>query len=261
MPPTCGLDWSIDSCRNRAPASYSAASQKNASRAMAFRPHRHAPARQAFPRRSSVPGAARSGPLLYSLATRKGNGGRAMLDNIKKDTQTRMQKSVDALKHELMRLRTGRASSALIEPLKVSYYGNDTPVMQVANVAIEARAITITPYEKNMVAAVEKAILASDLGLTPTTVGQVIRINLPPLTEERRKELSKHVAHEGENAKVAVRNVRRDALHQIKELLKDKKISEDEESRAEDEIQKFTDKFVKDVDGVVKAKEDELMAM
>jgi len=184
-----------------------------------------------------------------------------MLDNIKKDTQTRMQKSVDALKHELMRLRTGRASSALIEPLKVSYYGNETPVMQVSNVAIEARAITITPYEKSMVAAVEKAILASDLGLTPTTVGQVIRINLPPLTEERRKELSKHVAHEGENAKVAVRNVRRDALHQVKELLKDKKISEDEERRAEEEIQKFTDKFVRDVDGVVKAKEDELMAM
>jgi len=184
-----------------------------------------------------------------------------MLDNIKKDTQTRMQKSVDALKHELMRLRTGRASSALIEPLKVSYYGNETPVMQVANVAIEARSITITPYEKNMIAAVEKAILASDLGLTPTTVGQVIRINLPPLTEERRKELSKHVAHEGENAKVAVRNVRRDALHQVKELLKDKKISEDEERRAEEEIQKFTDKFVRDVDGVVKAKEDELMAM
>jgi ribosome recycling factor len=184
-----------------------------------------------------------------------------MLDNIRKDTQTRMQKSVDALKHELMRLRTGRASSALIEPLRVSYYGNETPVMQVANVAIEARAITITPYEKTMVAAVEKAILASDLGLTPTTVGQVIRINLPPLTEERRKELSKHVAHEGENAKVAVRNVRRDALHQVKELLKDKQISEDEERRAEDDIQKFTDKFVKDVDGVVKAKEDELMAM
>jgi len=184
-----------------------------------------------------------------------------MLDNIKKDMQTRMQKSVDALKHELMRLRTGRASSALIEPLKVSYYGNETPVMQVANVAIEARSITITPYEKNMIAAVEKAILASDLGLTPTTVGQVIRINLPPLTEERRKELSKHVAHEGENAKIAVRNVRRDALHQVKELLKDKKISEDEERRAEEEIQKFTDKFVRDVDGVVKAKEDELMAM
>ena len=184
-----------------------------------------------------------------------------MLDNIKKDMQTRMQKSVDALKHELMRLRTGRASSALIEPLKVSYYGNETPVMQVANVAIEARSITITPYEKNMIAAVEKAILASDLGLTPTTVGQVIRINLPPLTEERRKELSKHVAHEGENAKIAVSNVRSDALHQVKELLKDKQISEDEERRVEEEIQKFTDKFVKDVDGVVKAKEDELMAM
>ena len=185
-----------------------------------------------------------------------------MLDDIRKDAQTRMQKSVDALRHELQRLRTGRASTALIEPLKVSYYGSDTPITQVANVAIaDARSITITPYEKNMVGAVEKAILASDLGLTPTTVGQVIRINLPPLTEERRRDLSKHVAHEGENAKVAVRNVRRDALHQLKELLKDKQISEDEERRAEEEIQKYTDRFVKDVDGVVKAKEDELMAM
>ena len=185
-----------------------------------------------------------------------------MLDTIKKDAQTRMQKSVEALRHELTRLRTGRASTALIEPLRVSYYGSDTPVSQVATVAIaDARSIVITPYEKTMVAAVEKAILASDLGLNPTTVGQVIRINLPPLTEERRKDLSKHVAHEGENAKVAIRNVRRDALHQVKELLKDKQISEDDERRAEDEIQKLTDKFVKDVDGVVKAKEDELMAV
>lgn len=185
-----------------------------------------------------------------------------MLDNIKKDAQTRMQKSVESLRHELMRLRTGRASTALVEPLKVPYYGSDTPLTQVANVAIaDARSITITPFEKNMVGPVEKAILASDLGLTPTTVGNVIRINLPPLTEERRRDLSKHVAHEGENAKVAVRNVRRDALHQVKELLKEKKISEDEERRAEEEIQKFTDRFVKDVDGVVKAKEDELMAM
>jgi len=185
-----------------------------------------------------------------------------MLDNIKKDAQTRMQKSVESLRHELTRLRTGRASTALIEPLRVSYYGSDTPVSQVATVAIaDARSIVITPYEKNMVAAVEKAILASDLGLNPTTVGQVIRINLPPLTEERRKDLSKHVAHEGENAKVAIRNVRRDALHQAKELLKDKQISEDDERRAEEEIQKLTDKFVKDVDGVVKAKEDELMAV
>ncbi|MCW5578761.1 MAG: ribosome recycling factor, partial [Dokdonella sp.] len=160
------------------------------------------------------------------------------------------------------RLRTGRASTALIEPLKVPYYGTDTPITQVASVAIaDARSITITPFEKTMVGPVEKAILASDLGLTPTTVGQVIRINLPALTEERRKELSKHVAHEGENAKVAVRNVRRDALHQVKELVKDKQISEDDERRAGEEIQKFTDKFIKDVDGVVKAKEDELMAM
>ncbi|MBX3699516.1 MAG: ribosome recycling factor [Dokdonella sp.] len=185
-----------------------------------------------------------------------------MLDTIKKDAQTRMHKSVESLRHELTRLRTGRASTALIEPLKVPYYGTDTPITQVASVAIaDARSITITPFEKTMVGPVEKAILASDLGLTPTTVGQVIRINLPALTEERRKELSKHVAHEGENAKVAVRNVRRDALHQVKELVKDKQISEDDERRAGEEIQKFTDKFIKDVDGVVKAKEDELMAM
>ena len=185
-----------------------------------------------------------------------------MLDTIKKDAQTRMHKSVESLRHELTRLRTGRASTALIEPLKVPYYGTDTPITQVASVAIaDARSITITPFEKTMVGPVEKAILASDLGLTPTTVGQVIRINLPALTEERRKELSKHVAHEGENAKVAVRNVRRDALHQVKELVKDKQISEDDERRAGEEIQRFTDKFIKDVDGVVKAKEDELMAM
>lgn len=185
-----------------------------------------------------------------------------MLEDIKKDTQTRMQKSVESLRHELTRLRTGRASTALIEPLKVSYYGTDTPITQVANVAIaDSRSITITPFEKNMVGPVEKAILASDLGLTPNTVGQVIRINLPPLTEERRRELSRHVAHEGENAKVAVRNVRRDALHQAKELLKEKQISEDDERRAEEDIQKLTDRFVKDIDGVVKAKEDELMAV
>lgn len=185
-----------------------------------------------------------------------------MLDTIKNDAQTRMQKSVDALKHDLQRLRTGRASTALIEPLKVPYYGTDTPIMQVASVAIaDARSIVITPFEKNMVGPVEKAILASDLGLNPTTVGTVIRINLPQLTEERRKELSKHVAHEGENAKIAIRNVRRDALHQVKELLKDKQITEDDDRRADDDIQKYTDKFVKDVDGVVKLKEDELMAM
>src|SRR5215469_3789956 len=185
-----------------------------------------------------------------------------MLNDIKNDAQQRMAKSVDALKHELQRLRTGRASTALVEHLKVNYYGSDVPVSQVANIAVaDSRSLTITPWEKNMVQAVEKAILASDLGLTPTTAGTVIRINLPPLTAERRKELSKHVSHEGENAKVAVRNIRRDAMHHVKELLKAKKITEDEERRAEDEVQKLTDKFVKDVDVVVKAKEDELMAL
>ena len=185
-----------------------------------------------------------------------------MLNNIKSDAQTRMTKSVDALKHELTRLRTGRASTALVEHLKVNYYGSDVPISQVANIAVaDARSLTITPWEKPMVPAVEKAIIAANLGFTPTTAGTVIRINIPPLTQERRKELSKHVSHEGENAKIAIRNVRRDALHQVKELLKDKKITEDEERKAEEDMQKLTDKFVKDVDGVVKAKEDELMAM
>jgi ribosome recycling factor len=185
-----------------------------------------------------------------------------MLSPIKQDAQQRMLKSVEALRHELQRLRTGRASVALVEHLKVNYYGSDVPISQVANIVVaDARSLTITPWEKNLVQAVEKSILASDLGLNPTTAGTVIRINLPALTEERRKELSKHVAHEGEAAKIAVRNIRRDAMHQVKELLKDKKITEDEERKAEDEIQKLTDKFVKDVDGVVKAKEDELMAL
>ena len=185
-----------------------------------------------------------------------------MIANIKKDAETRMHKSVDALKHELQRLRTGRASTALVEHLKVPYYGNDVPLSQVANVAVsDARSLTITPWEKSMVGAVEKAILGSDLGLTPTTAGVVIRINLPALTEERRKELGKHVHHEGEAAKVAVRNVRRDAMQQVKDLLKDKKITEDAERRAEEDIQKLTDRFVKDVDGVVQAKEKELMAV
>ena len=185
-----------------------------------------------------------------------------MLNTIKQDAQQRMTKSVEALRHELQRLRTGRASTALVEHLKVNYYGSDVPISQVANIAVaDARSLTITPWEKTMVQAVEKAILASDLGLNPTTAGTVIRLNMPPLTEERRKELAKHVSHEGETAKVAVRNIRRDAMHHVKELLKDKKITEDEERRAEDDVQKLTDKFVKEVDSVVKAKEDELMAL
>jgi ribosome recycling factor len=185
-----------------------------------------------------------------------------MINDIKKDAETRMKKSVEALRHELTRLRTGRASTALVDHLKVSYYGSDMPLTQVASVSVaDARSIVITPWEKTMVAPIEKAILASDLGLTPNTAGTVIRINIPALTEERRKELSKHVSGEGENAKVAVRNIRRDALHQVKDLLKEKLISEDDERRAEDDVQKLTDQYVKEVDGVVKAKEDELMAI
>ncbi len=185
-----------------------------------------------------------------------------MLNDIKKDTQARMAKSIDALRHTLTKVRTGRASPSLVEHLKVNYYGSDMPLSQVASVAVaDARSLTITPWEKQMVAAVEKAIYASDLVLTPNTAGTVIRINLPPLTEERRKELSKHVHGEGEDTKVAIRNIRRDANQQIKELLKEKKITEDEERRSEDEIQKLTDKAIKDVDEVVKAKEQELMAV
>ena len=185
-----------------------------------------------------------------------------MLSDIKKDATTRMQKSVDAFRQELTKLRTGRATSALVDHLKVNYYGSEMPLSQVATVAVaDARTLTITPWEKPMVAVVEKAIFASDLGLTPNTAGTVIRINLPPLTEERRKELSKHVHAGSEDAKIAIRNIRRDANHHIKELLKDKQITEDEERRSEEEIQKLTDKAIKDVDDVVKAKEQELMAV
>ena len=184
------------------------------------------------------------------------------LNSIKQDAQNRMTKCIDALRHELQRLRTGRASTALVETIKVSYYGNDVPLSQVATVAVtDARSLTITPWEKSLVGVIEKAILASDLGITPTTAGTVIRINLPPLTEERRKELARHVAHEGESAKVAVRGVRRDAMQQVKDLSKSKKITEDEEHRGDDDVQKITDRFVKEIDSVVKAKDDELMAL
>lgn len=181
---------------------------------------------------------------------------------IQKDAQTRMQKSVEALRHTLVKVRTGRASTALVDHLKVDYYGSDTPLSQVASVAVsDARSLTITPWEKQMVGPIEKAILASDLGLTPNTAGTTIRLNLPALTEERRKELSKLVHSEGEDAKVAIRNIRRDANTQVKELLKEKQITEDDERRSEDDIQKITDAATKDVDEVVKAKEAELMAV
>lgn len=185
-----------------------------------------------------------------------------MLNEIKKDAQNRMAKSVEAFRHDLTKVRTGRASAALVDHLKVNYHGSEMPLNQVASVAVsDARTLTISPWEKQLVGAVEKAILASDLGLTPNTAGTVIRINLPALTEERRKELTKVVHSESENAKVAIRNIRRDANNQAKELLKDKKITEDELRRYEEDIQKVTDSAIKDVDGVVKAKEQELMAV
>ncbi|HUH30327.1 MAG TPA: ribosome recycling factor [Rhodanobacter sp.] len=185
-----------------------------------------------------------------------------MLNDIKADAQTRMGKSIESLKHDLVRVRSGRASTALVDGIKVPYYGADMPLAQVASVTLaDARTIVVTPWEKSMVAPIEKALLASDLGITPTTAGTVIRLNMPALTEERRKELARHVAHEGENAKIAVRNVRRDALQQIKDLLKEKLITEDDDHRVDDEVQKLTDRAIKDIDSVVKAKEDELMAL
>ncbi len=185
-----------------------------------------------------------------------------MLNDIKNDTKARMAKSVDAFRQDLVKVRTGRATTSLVDHIKVNYYGSEVPLSQVASVAVsDARSLTITPWEKPIVSAVEKAILASDLGLTPNTAGMAIRLNLPPLTEERRRDLAKVVHSGGEDAKVAVRNIRRDANHQVKELLKEKKITEDEATRAEADIQKLTDEAIRNVDDVVKAKEQELMAV
>jgi ribosome recycling factor len=182
------------------------------------------------------------------------------VNDIKKDSEARMVKSLDALKTELTKMRTGRASTALLEHIKVSYYGSDVPLSQVANVAVsDSRTLTIQPWEKTMVSVIEKAILESNLGLNPNTAGNLIRVPLPPLTEERRRELAKVVKSEGEQAKVAIRNVRRDANQHLKTLLKDKKITEDEDRRAQDEIQKLTDRYVAEVDKALAAKEKELM--
>jgi ribosome recycling factor len=184
------------------------------------------------------------------------------INKIKTESTQRMQKSVETLKTQLMKLRTGRANAALLDHVRVDYYGSPVPISQVANVVVEdARTISITPWEKTMVAAVEKAILTSDLGLTPNTAGQTMRINMPPLTEERRRDLVKVVKAEAETAKVAIRAVRRDANQAIKELAKAKVVSADEEKRAEADVQKLTDQFVAKVDEVALAKEKELMAI
>ena len=185
-----------------------------------------------------------------------------MLNEIKKDAQARMGKSIEALRHNLVKVRTGRANPGLVDSIKVNYYGSDMPLSQVASVAVsDARSLTITPWDKQMVGAIEKALINSDLGLTPNTAGMTIRINIPPLTEERRKELTKVVHGEAENAKVAIRNIRRDANQQVKDMLKDKAVTEDDVRKSEDDVQKLTDKAIKDVDEVVKSKEQELMAV
>jgi ribosome recycling factor len=183
-----------------------------------------------------------------------------MLEDIKKDAAERMGKCVTAYRNELKRLRTGRASTGLLEHIRVEYYGNEVPLQQVANVAVEdARTLSIVPWEKQMVPVIEKAIMKSDLGLTPATAGTVIRVPLPALTEERRRDLTKVVRHEAENARVAIRNVRRDVMHELKEMLREKLVSEDDDRRAQEEVQKLTDKYVAEVDHVLADKEKELM--
>lgn len=183
-----------------------------------------------------------------------------MLEDIKKDATDRMTKCVAAYRNELKRLRTGRASTSLVDHIRVDYYGAESPLQQVANVAVEdARTLTIVPYDKAMVAVIEKAIMKSDLGITPNTAGTVIRVPLPALTEERRRDLTKVVKHEAESARVAIRNVRRDVMQELKEMLKEKLVSEDEDRRAHDEVQKLTDKFVAEVDHILVDKEKELM--
>ena len=183
-----------------------------------------------------------------------------MIEKERAEAERRMQRSVSALQAELGKLRTGRANVNLLEGIMVSYYDNETPLNQVASVSVQdARTLMISPWEKQIVPDIEKAILSSGLGLNPVTVGQVIRVPLPPLTEERRRDLSKVLKQEIENAKVAVRNIRRDANNRIKETVKDKSINEDDGRRAEEQIQRLTDKFIAEIDKVMATKEAELM--
>jgi len=184
------------------------------------------------------------------------------INDIKKTATDKMAKSVEALKTDLGKVRTGRAHAGIIDHIRVDYYGSEMPIKQVANVTLaDARTISIQPFEKKMVQPIEKAIRDSDLGVNPAVSGDVIRIPMPALTEERRRELTKIVKHEGENAKVAIRNIRRDAITHLKDLLKESEVSEDQEKRAADEVQKLTDKSIADIDKLVAEKEKELMAV
>ena len=190
----------------------------------------------------------------------KTNGRAKVLDEIKKDAGERMSKSVAALKQELTKIRTGRAHTSLLDHITVEYYGSQVPLNQVSNVNVEdSRTLTVTPWEKEMVPVIEKAIMGSDLGLNPATAGTVIRVPLPPLTEERRKDMIRVVRNEAEGGRIAVRNIRRDAIHDVKDLLKEKMIGQDDEHRAEDEIQVITDKYIAQIDALLADKESELM--
>ncbi len=183
-----------------------------------------------------------------------------MIEEIRQDAEQRMKKSVESFRHELSRLRTGRANTALVEPIHVEYYGSKVPLRQVANISVEdARTLTVTPWEQQMVPAIEKAIMTSDLGLTPSSAGQVIRIPLPQLTEERRRDLVRVVKQEAEQARVAIRNIRREANSDFKELVKEKEITEDDERRGQEAVQKITDQYVAEIDRILEEKEQELM--
>ncbi len=183
-----------------------------------------------------------------------------MLDEIRKDAGSRMAKSVASLQQELTKIRTGRAHTSLLDHITVEYYGSPVPLNQVSNVGVEdSRTLVVTPWEKDMVQPIEKAIMTSDLGLNPATAGTVIRVPLPALTEERRKDMIRVVRNEAEGGRIAIRNIRRDAMHDVKELLKEKMIGEDDERRAEGEIQDITDKHVAEVDQLLADKESELM--
>jgi ribosome recycling factor len=183
-----------------------------------------------------------------------------MLEDIRKDAIARMTKCVQTFQAETKKLRTGRAHTSLVDHLKVDYYGSEVPLQQIASISVEeGRTLVISPYEKSSVQAVEKAIQKSDLGLTPMTAGTVIRIPMPALTEERRKELTKVIRHDAENARIAVRNVRRDVMADVKELLKEKLVSQDDERRGEVEIQKLTDKYVAEIDQILATKEKEIL--
>lgn len=183
-----------------------------------------------------------------------------MIEDIKKDASTRMGKSLVTLKDEFTKIRTGRANTSLLDHIKVDFYGNEVPINQAATVSVsDARTLTVQPWDKGMVAVIEKAILNSDLGLNPSTAGETIRVPLPMLTEERRKEMIKVVRQVAEGARVSCRNIRRDANHDIKELLKEKEVTEDDAHRSEDDIQKITDKHIADIEQMLTSKEKDLM--